>query len=751
MKNTLVFLFTLTSLAWARWYKIQVPLGEGPLPTALYGFDITRVKAGGWAELVTTEEGLAELNEASIVYRVLVEDLESYFASRMADTTHFGAYYTYSEANAILDSLHQAYPDIISERTALPNDESDTTLKGNKLWAVKVSDNVTSDEDEPEVLYTGVHHAREPISCNICVEWARWLCEGYGNDPLATYFVNSREMWIVPVVNPDGYLYNEDNNPQGGGMHRKNLRPGSQQNPGVDINRNYTYMWAYDNEGSSPDLWSDSYRGTSAGSEAETQAVMNLCKAHEFVTALNFHSFSNLFLYPWGYQHSRCPDSSAFYNWGEISSRLSKYAVISGYELYVTNGDSDDWMYGETGQKDRIFSVTPEVGEDFWQEWQLEQHIKETHPMLVAAAKAAAVYPELEWLSWSDGGDGAISPGETVNLVVGVRNMSVRDSSGIIALKLEETHPSIELVKAQASLPSLPPQTSWSNPTDPMQVKIASAVQDSVIPLTLTITAADEQVIYDIILPVGRRDTLIAEDFEDDSLSAWSFDWGYTDDYSHSGSRSFTDSPLGNYADETSTYLYSPKMNLTGRVSAELSFWHRFAIEKGFDWAELRVKNDSTGFEWITLKRWSGNLNFWQEERFDLSPFCGYDNLQVSFTVNSDQTLNMDGWYVDDIVITSFTGSTFGPGLYELADIRPDAGPRESISTGTLNFTGPDGEELAIQVFDAAGRNVASTRGKAPFTWQMKDVYGRRLTQGVYFVQTLCNGSRTRSKIVVID
>lgn len=751
MKNTFVLLITFTSLVWAKWYKVQVQLAEGPLPAALCGFDITRIKPGLWAELVTPEEGLTELQDAGISYRVLVNDLESYYASMMADTTHFGAYYTYSEANAILDSLHQTYPDIISERIALPNDDSDTTLKGNKLWAVKISDNVATDEAEPEVFYTGVHHAREPIGCNICVDWARWLCEGYASNPLATHIVKNREIWIVPVVNPDGYLYNEGNSPQGGGMHRKNLRPTSQHNPGVDINRNYPYMWGYDNTGSSPDPSDDSYRGDSAGSEAETQAIMNLCKTREFVTALNFHSHSNLFLYPWGYQYLRCPDSSAFYNWGEISTRLSRYAVISGYELYITNGDSDDWMYGETVGKNRIFSVTPEVGEDFWQEWQIEQHIKETHPMLVATAKAAAVYPELEWLSWSDGGDDAISPGETVNLVVGIRNMSVRDSSGTISLKLEETHPSIELVKAQASLPSMPPQTSSSNSADPMQVKIASTVQDSAIPLTLSVTAANEQVIYDIILPVGKRDTLIAVDFEDDELTGWSFDWAYTDKEAHSGERSITDSPLGNYEDETTTYLYTPRLDLTGRISAELSFWHRFATEKGFDWAELRVKNDSTGYEWVTLKRWSGDLGFWQQEKFNLSPFCGYDNLQVSFTVTSDQAVNADGWYVDDIVLTAFTGSNFGPGLYELADIRPDAGPRESICTGTIDFTGPSGEELDVTVFDAMGRKVAWTSNRAPFTWQAQDFSGQRLPCGVYFVRTLCNGFAKQSKIVLVD
>jgi len=752
MKKLALLLFAAGAAFSTTWYEISVPLKDDALPAALSEFDITRIKPGFEAELVVTGEELKLLGEAGIEYRIVTEDLESYYASLMQGEGPLGDYYSYDEVNAILDSLHERYPEVISERTALPNDDfHDTTWFGNSVWAVKISDNVDIEEDEPEVLYTGVHHAREPVGATVCVEWARWLCENYGTDPVATYLVDNREIWIIPIVNPDGYLYNEEIAPGGGGMHRKNRRPTGGPNPGVDLNRNYPYMWGYDNQGSSPDSSRETYRGPAPASEPETQSVINLCKEHEFVTALNFHSYSNLFIYPWGYQSVQCEDSSAYFSWGEISTRTCHYVVFPGFELYSTNGDADDWMYGETTGKNRIFAVTPEVGERFWQEWQIDQHVKETRPLLIATAKAASRYPELEGIRFSDGGDGEISPSETVDLFVWIHNMSVRDSSGVIDLELGGGDPRVQFVKPDASIPSLAPQTTGSNEADPLRVKLTDAAQpDSAIALTLKITTADEEFIYDILLPVGRRDTLIADDFEGASSTGWSTNWGETDEAAHSGNHSITDSPYTGYADGSFYHLTSPRFDLSGRVAAELSFWHRFSIEKNFyDWAAVEVSSDRTD-GWVTLKRYCGNQDDWSMERFDLSEFCGAADFQVRFTLTSDKYEHLDGWYVDDVVLTAFSGapSNYG-GLYELAEVRLRPAPAQSITSGTLRFIGPADEHVEVTVFDAAGREAAATRGTLPFTWLMQDDRGRPLAPGVYFVKTASPRSETNRKVVL--
>jgi len=105
------------------------------------------------------------------------------------------------------------------------------------------------------------------------------------------------------MVNPDGYTYNENTYPNGGGMWRKNRRVNGGNEFGVDINRNYGYKWGYDNQGSSPDSSSETYRGPGAFSETETQAVKYFAEQHNIQITLNYHTYGNLLIYPWGYEY----------------------------------------------------------------------------------------------------------------------------------------------------------------------------------------------------------------------------------------------------------------------------------------------------------------------------------------------------------------------------------------------------------------------------------------------------------------
>ena len=120
-----------------------------------------------------------------------------------------------------------------------------------------------------------------------------WLLENYNIDPLASYIVNNRELWFIPAINPDGLVYNQSIAPNGGGMEENMLETCNSSVDGVDLNRNYSYMWAYDNDGSSPDGCSETYRGSSPFSEPETQVVRSFVEEHDFPIALNYHSYSN--------------------------------------------------------------------------------------------------------------------------------------------------------------------------------------------------------------------------------------------------------------------------------------------------------------------------------------------------------------------------------------------------------------------------------------------------------------------------
>jgi hypothetical protein len=235
------------------------------------------------------------------------------------------------------------------------------SIEGRDIWGMKISDNVTVTEAEPRVLYLGCHHAREVITVEIPLYLMYWFVNNYGSDSLATFLVDNREIWIVPLMNPDGREYVEHT-----GDWRKNRRNNGDGTYGVDLNRNYGYMWGYDDLGSSPYTGNETYRGTGPFSEPETQAVRDFMLTYQFSTCISYHSHGRLILYPWGYAAVLCPDDDVFAALSDSMADYNGYSPGSGISLYPTNGDSDDWMYGEQLLKDEVFSMTYEVGTEFY-------------------------------------------------------------------------------------------------------------------------------------------------------------------------------------------------------------------------------------------------------------------------------------------------------------------------------------------------------------------------------------------------
>ncbi|MDX1438641.1 MAG: M14 family zinc carboxypeptidase, partial [Rubricoccaceae bacterium] len=178
----------------------------------------------------------------------------------------------------------------------------------------------------------------------------------------------------------DGYVYNEvlDSDGQYPGW-RKNCRVNadggvccilaSSGECGVDLNRNYGYLWGYDNSGSSSNPGSSTYRGESEFSEPETSAIRDFLENERYVTqAFNYHTYSELLLYPWGYESGAyTPDNSTFIDQSIQLTSINGYTYGTPPDiLYLVNGSSDDWMYGEQTTKPKILAYTPEVGYSFW-------------------------------------------------------------------------------------------------------------------------------------------------------------------------------------------------------------------------------------------------------------------------------------------------------------------------------------------------------------------------------------------------
>lgn len=324
--------------------------------------DIIKLEPRKYIEFITNREQVEDLQRMGYEIEIVHHDLVLYYRSQLDTSKDMGGYHTYEETGHFLDSMHNEYPDITTDTFSIGQ-----SLEDRSIWGFKISDNPEVDEDEPEIFYNGLHHAREPMSIEVLIYYITHLLENYGTDPEVTDIVDNAELWFVPIINPDGYEYNRQEDPGGGGMWRKNRRDNGDGTWGVDPNRNYGYMWGYDDEGSSPNTGSETYRGTGPFSEPEIQVIRDFISAHDFVVCINYHSVAELFLMPWGFDYIRPTDYLVDDFMGDSAEYFTGYDAIPGHVFYLTNGDSDDWLRGETTTKNKVFGYTPELGMmSFW-------------------------------------------------------------------------------------------------------------------------------------------------------------------------------------------------------------------------------------------------------------------------------------------------------------------------------------------------------------------------------------------------
>ncbi len=231
-------------------YTVRVPLKGERMLRALVerDFDILAKTKDGQVDVVAeNDEDLRFLQTLGVPIAVIrTPDMPSRRAPAL--DANLGLYHTYAEMTS---APSNARTDVSGARRPLLHRPQ--LLEGRYIYALKISDNVSIDEDEPEVLYMGNHHAREIMSVDIPLRFAQYLLANYGTDPDVTAMVNEREIYFVPMVNPDGHVYVELNHSGDSDYWwRKNRRRNYDGSYGVDLNRNYGYMWGYDNIGSSP-------------------------------------------------------------------------------------------------------------------------------------------------------------------------------------------------------------------------------------------------------------------------------------------------------------------------------------------------------------------------------------------------------------------------------------------------------------------------------------------------------------------
>ncbi len=308
-------------------------------------------RVGGTVDYAVAPERMADLDASGLPYVVLNDNLQaSIDAEREAiaadrGTSWFTAYKQYSEIDAKLTSLVAENPAIASRFVLGTN-----TVENRQIYGIKITGPATG-APKPQLMIEGTQHAREWIAAMVPMFVADQLIQFYGSDPLITDIVNRAEIHIVPVSNPDGYVYSWLNS--GTRLWRKNRRNNNNGSFGVDNNRNWGYQWG--GVGSSGVGSSDVYRGPSAFSEPETRAIRDYITGLANLRAhLDWHSYSQLVLWPWGYTDTATtPDEAQFNRFGQamrtaiFSATGTPYtAGAIGPTLYIADGNINDWVYG---------------------------------------------------------------------------------------------------------------------------------------------------------------------------------------------------------------------------------------------------------------------------------------------------------------------------------------------------------------------------------------------------------------------
>ena len=642
-----------------------------------------------------SETELQQAQNMGAQVEVLIEDVQAYYTSQRSpvessrnpvpcnDDTgttittpanynngSMGGFLTYQEVLDELDDMRALFPNLISAKAPISDFETEGVepagynitpgIGGNNILWVRISDNPDTDtEGEPQMLYTSLHHAREPASMQQLIFYMWYLLENYDSDPEIQAIVDNTELVFVPVVNPDGYLFNQFTNPNGGGLWRKNRNNGN----GVDNNRNYDYHingnpnnGSWGGPGSSGNPNSCTFRGSGPFSEIENQAIKWFVEQNDFAAAMNNHTFGQILFFPFGYADVPTPEENVY---DAINPVLVSQNGFDPRRDSPFSGDSDDFMYGTVGTHDRIFAFTPEIGNQFWppagEILGINQSMvffnMQIAQMVNAYAKAQDTTPLF------------LGEDTTPDIAYAINSLSINDDiTNNFEVRIEAISSNITSTGTVGNHNNL----------------FADESDTGAITITLDPNiATGEEVVFDIVVDGGAIEDRLRvtkffgepeEVFSDSGNSATANfvnqGWGVTSAEFVSPSSSITDSPGGNYSsNQNERITLEDEIDLTEAVAATVSYYALWEIEAGFDYAQFEISRDG-GATWepqcgnfTTIGNnnqdtgqplYDGNQPDWVLENIDLSEYLG-DTILARFQLITDGIINQDGFYFDDL------------------------------------------------------------------------------------------------------
>jgi len=690
-------------------------------------------RPGTTTQAIARRAELEDLDRRGIPYTVAVPDLEAFYRSRLVQggiepaagaggygawlTPPFaqggmGGYYTFAEIESVLDQIHAAYPALTAAKVSIG-----ASLEGRPQWMLKVSDNPEVDEGEPEVRFDALHHAREPEGMQATLWMLLSLLEDYGSDPLATYLVDERELYFVPCVNPDGYEYNRQTNPGGGGLWRKNRRDNGGGDFGVDLNRNYSAFWGYDELGSSSDPSSETYRGAGPASEPEVANMQAFFASRAFQTAQSNHTYSNLWLYPYGYDFLLPLNDPDYLEVTTLATAQNGYlGGPAAATLYLANGvtiDQDHEVHG-------TMAWLPEIGssaDGFWPPTSRIVPLAEenlTGFQTTALAAGPFIRPDADFDELGDG-DGFVEGGERVAWPR-LRN-SGRLGSPPVSVSIATTSPWAAVGTALDVAPGVPSFSTYVS-AQPVSLDILPGTPGgTAVDYTLSVAYSGWTQTLSGSFTVGELRPYLVDTLEVDrgwtaglpGDTATTGVWergdplGTTsggeevnpeDDATPApGVNAFVTGNGGGSAgnddvDGGQTTLLSPLFDLSGVDAARVSYQRWYALLTSLDDTfEIELSNDAGG-TWTTLESVSAHQNAWTRVERDLTGLLPFtDRMQLRFVASDLNAGSLVEAAVDELEV----------GVYDADPRIHFYGPVLAGGTVQLNVSGRPGARYVVQ------------------------------------------------------
>lgn len=679
------------------------------------------------------------------------------------------AYYSLDEYNTFLTQTAQQYPNICQLI------QIGTSVQNRPIYFMKISDNATLEENEPEVRLTSSIHGDEVTGYDLLIRYIKLLTTEYTTNPRIANIVNNTEVWINPMTNPDGYALHQ----------RENAND-------VDLNRTFPSF----STGDENDV---------TGSQPEIIAQKAFADSHTSNYSLNYHGGAQVVNYPWDQIYTLHPDNDVFVDLATTyainnptdlyNSTEFTHGITNGAAWYVILGSLQDWLnYYYT-----CMDVTVEISSDKWPNataldgfWNRnkESLLKFTEKSqnglhgLVYGENNTPLAAEIQianrMTSYTDPQVGdfhrLLMPG-TYSLVFKAFGYEDFTMNNVQIIDNQPTNVTANLIpKSQVSFTGYV-KNNQNQPIANALVKITAdsarvATTDAngffeltqlytgsynisisapdLMPFSQTITLGTSNLFNFVLAPPSFSDSF------DNGLTNWEIQspWGIQ---SISGNNVLSDSPLGDYASNANkSAKIMQSFNLNDAQSAVFVYDVKYDLETGYDFLYVEISTNNTS--WTTLKSYTGTVSDFINENISLSQYVG-QTISLRFRLQSDSGVNQDGVLIDNVKFSNQNHYTVAndnietnkPFISCLNYPNPFSTTKGTVFSVISNQKNTNN---TIEIFNIKGQKIRtlSTDKKGSVSWDSKNSNNKKVSNGIYFYRVVSKNIKSNlKKMTLVD